>query len=88
MLLITLHFFMTIILKLLQNATTVDFHCQRYFNFHINSAVEVHISNITLGVCRGEVGGVTLILETASSACSMRVALVGWPSHASCVEPR
>ena len=31
---------------------------------------------------------VTLILETASSACIILVALVGWPSHTSWVLPR
>ena len=30
----------------------------------------------------------TFILETASSACIILVALVGWPSHTSWVDPR
>lgn len=30
----------------------------------------------------------TFILETASSACIILVALVGCPSHTNCVDPR
>lgn len=30
----------------------------------------------------------TFIRETASSACIIRVVLVGWPSETSCVEPK
>lgn len=52
------------------------------FNIYKNMSVKVHIRGGKREPC------ITFILETASSACIIRVVFVGCPSQTNCVDPR